>query len=163
MKTLLGEIVNIPSYRAMGVKWEGSYAEVPKLKEVILHMSDRVNELLYVKNPKTQLGLSYHLRSDGFVHYSVFEVDDQQELQPEMVEIIVPEMTYLKVTHPKGKDIGATYTEIYQWFKECDYRPLKEKGIEYYDDLPIKHERYPIERDLEDPHFEIFIPVLHKS
>jgi predicted transcriptional regulator YdeE len=163
LKTLVGEIVTIPSYRAMGLKWEGSYAEVPKLKEVILQMSNRVNELRFVKNPETQLGLSYHLRSDGFVHYSVFEVDNQQELPSGMVQITVPEMTYLKVTHPKGRDIGATYTEIYQWFKECDYRPLKEKGIEYYDDLPIKHERYPVDRDLEDPHFDILIPVLQKS
>ncbi|TYS70448.1 transcriptional regulator [Sutcliffiella horikoshii] len=163
MKTLVGEIVTIASYRAMGLKWEGSYAEVPKLKELIIKMSNRVSELSYVKNPETQLGLSYHLRSDGFIHYSVFEVDKKQELLLGMVEIIVPEMTYLKVEHPKGKDIGVTYTEIYQWFKECDYQPFKEKGIDYYDDLPIKHEKYPVDRDLEDPHFEILIPIELKS
>ncbi|WP_205825396.1 GyrI-like domain-containing protein [Bacillus sp. RO1] len=163
MKTMVGELITIPSYRAMGLKWEGSYAEVPKLRELIIQMSNRVNELSYVKNPGTQLGLSYHLRSDGFIHYSGFEVDEKQELLPRMVEITVPEMSYLKVAHPKGKDLGVTYTEIYQWFKECDYKPLKEKGIEYYDDLPIKHERYPVDRNLEDPHFEILIPIELKS
>lgn len=163
MKTFVGEIVTIPSYRAMGLKWEGAYAEVPKLKEVILQMSKRADELSYVKDSKTQLGLSYHLRSDGFVHYSVFEVDEQQELLPGMIEINVPEMTYLIVKHPKGKDFGVTYTEIYQWFKECEYQPFKEKGIEYFDDLPIKHERYPVDRDLKDPHFDILIPIELKS
>ncbi len=163
MKTLIGEIVTIPSYRAMGLKWEGPYGDVPKLKEVILRMGKRVNELRFVKNPETQLGLSYHLRPDGFVHYSVFEVDDQQEIPPGMIEVNVPEMTYLIVKHPKGKDIGVTYTEIYQWFKGCDYQPLKENGVEYFDDLPIKHERYPVDRDLEDPHFEILIPIVLKS
>lgn len=160
MKTLVGEIVTIPSYRAMGLKWEGAYAEVPQLKDVIVQMGNRANELRYVKNPKTQLGLSYHLRSDGFVHYSVFEVDEQQELLPGMIEIIVPAMTYLLVKHPKGKDIGATYTQIYQWFKERDYQPFKEESIEYFDDLPIKHERYPVDRDLENPHFDILIPIV---
>ncbi|KPB06334.1 GyrI-like domain-containing protein [Bacillus sp. CHD6a] len=163
MKTLVGEIVTIPSYRAMGLKWEGSYAEVPTLKELIIQMSNRVNELSYIKNPETQLGLSYHLRPDGFIHYSGFEVGEKQELLPGMVEVTVPEMSYFKVAHPKGKDIGATYTKIYQWFKECDYQPLKEKGINYFDDLPIKHERYPVDRDLEDPHFEILIPIELKS
>ncbi|MGD6779315.1 GyrI-like domain-containing protein [Sutcliffiella horikoshii] len=163
MKTLVGEIVTIPAYRAMGLKWEGAYAEVPQLKELIIQMSKRVGEFAFAKEPETQLGLSYHLRSDGFVHYSVFEVDEQQEILPGMIEIIVPEMTYLLVKHPKGKDIGVTYTGIYQWFKECDYQPWKKKGKEYFDDLPIKHERYPVDRDLEDPHFEILIPIELKS
>jgi predicted transcriptional regulator YdeE len=162
MEKLQYELVKLPAYKAIGLKWEGPYTEVSSLKEVIAEMSNRVGELAYVVESEVQLGLSYHLRPDGFVHYSVFRVQEQQEVPDGMVDIRVAEMTYLKVSHEKGQDIGHTYTKIYQWFKQNDYIPFMESGVDYYDDLPIKHERYPVNRDLNDPHFEILIPV-HKS
>lgn len=161
MDKLQYEIVTLPAYKAIGVKWEGPYTEVSSLKNVILQMSEQVGELPSAAEPEVQLGLSYHLRPDGFVHYSVFRVQEEQEVPVGMVVIRVPEMTYLKVTHDKGQDIGHTYSKIYQWFKQNDYIPFREAGVDYFDDLPIKHERYPVNRDLDDPHFEILIPV-HK-
>lgn len=161
MEKLQYELVTLPAYKAIGVKWDGPYTQVSNLKEVIVQMSNRVGELAYAVEPEVQFGLSYHLRPDGFVHYSVFRVKEQQEVPEGMVDIRVPEMTYLKVSHKKGQDIGHTYTKIYQWFKQNDYIPFKESDVDYYDDLPIKHEWYPVNRDLNDPHFEILIPV-HK-
>lgn len=29
-----------------------------------------------------------------------------------------------------------------KWIEESDYIPYREEGVEYYDELPIKHERY---------------------
>ncbi|MBM7553553.1 putative transcriptional regulator YdeE [Thalassobacillus pellis] len=154
------EIVKLPAYRAVGLKWEGPYSEVSNLKKTIHEMSQRVGELEHAVEPDVQLGLSYHLIPDGFVHYSTFEVNEDQDVPQTMAEIKVPEMTYLKVKHEKGQDIGLTYTEIHRWFKEeNEYTPLEEEGTTYYDDLPIKHERYPVDRDLTDPHFEILIPL----
>ncbi|WP_257350647.1 GyrI-like domain-containing protein [Pseudalkalibacillus decolorationis] len=163
MQNLQYEIVHIPAYRGIGLKWDGLYTDVSSLKELIHTMSDRVGELEHVVNPEVQLGLSYHLRPEGFVHYSVYEVRDEQQLPEGMVEINVPEMTYLKTHHNKGENIGETYFKIHQWVKENDYEPYKETGIDYYDDLPIKHERYPHDRDLKDPHFDILIPVVKKK
>lgn len=160
MEKLQYELVTLPAYKAIGVKWEGPYTKVSSLKNVILQMSDRVDELPTAVEPEVQLGLSYHLRPDGFVHYSVFRVQEQQEVPEGMIDIYVKEMTYLKVLHERGQDIGHTYTKIYQWFKQNDYIPFREPGVDYFDDLPIKHERYPVNRDLDDPHFEILIPVL---
>lgn len=157
------EIVEIPAYRGIGLKWDGAYTEISSLKELINQMSSRVGELEHAVDPKLQLGLSYHVRSDGFVHYSVYEVSEEQQIPNEMVEINIPKMTYLMIKHNKGQDIGETYGKIYQWFKENDYLPYKETNVEYYDDLPIKHERYPNDRDLNDPHFDIFIPITKKS
>ncbi|MCA1320629.1 GyrI-like domain-containing protein [Bacillus tianshenii] len=159
MEKLQYELITLPSYKAMGVKWEGPYTEVGSLKNVILQMSERVGELPSAVEPEVQLGLSYHLRPDGFVHYSVFRVEEEQGVPEGMVDIRVPEMTYLKVLHEKGQDFGHTYTKIYQWFKQNDYILFKESGVDYFDDLPIKHERYPVNRDLNDPHFEILIPI----
>lgn len=153
------ELVTLPAYKAIGLRWEGPYSEVSNLKEVIAEMSERVGELAYAVDPAVQLGLSYHLRPDGFVHYSVFRVREQQQVPVGMVDIHVPELTYLKVLHEKGQDIGQTYTKIKEWFKKNQLFPFKESHVEYYDDLPIKHEWYPVDRDLNDPHFEILIPV----
>jgi predicted transcriptional regulator YdeE len=163
MKNSDYKVTELPGYRAIGLRWEGSYSEVADLKKVILTMSTRVTELEHPVHPQQQLGLSYHLREDGFVHYSVYEVSHEQEVPEGMEEIKINPMTYFCIQHPKGKDIGHTYSEIYQWMKENgEYTPWTEAGTEYYDDLPIKHERYPHDRDLKDPHFDILIPLVKK-
>ncbi|OAT82615.1 transcriptional regulator [Bacillus sp. MKU004] len=163
MEKLDYKVTDLPGYRAIGLKWEGAYSEVAGLKEMIQKMSNRVSELEHAVNPQEQLGLSYHLRPDGFVHYSVYEVSPEQEIPAGMEEINVSPMTYFCVHHPKGKDIGHTYTAIYHWMKENgEYTPFTEAGTKYYDDLPIKHERYPYKRDLKDPHFDILIPLTKK-
>lgn len=162
MKNSSYEIVEIPEYRGIGLKWEGSYTEVSTLKELITSMSNRVGELNHAVNPKMQLGLSYHLRPDGFVHYSVYEVSEDQQLPEGMVEINVPKMTYLTIHHQKDQNIGQTYDNIYHWLKESDYEPYTEANVEYYDRLPIKHERYPDDRDFNNPHLDILIPISKK-
>ncbi|MDN4607832.1 GyrI-like domain-containing protein [Sporosarcina highlanderae] len=156
------KIVNIPAYRAIGLKWDGPYTEVSTLKEIIFSMSSRVNELEHAVNPKVQQGLSYHLRPDGFVHYSVYEVSEEQQIPEGMREIHVPEMTYLMIHHQKEQNIGQTYDNIFYWLKESDYEPLREPDVEYFDRLPIKHERYPHDRDVNHPHFDILIPISKK-
>lgn len=155
------KIVTLPAYRGIGLKWDGAYAEVSSLKELITEMKERVVELEGVVNTDLQLGLSYHLRPDGFIHYSVYEVKGPQQVPEGMVEINIPELTYLMTHHEQGRDIGETYTNIYHWFKENDYKPYIDER-KYFDDLPIKHERYPADRNLKNPHFDILIPIEKK-
>lgn len=162
MLTFQYEIVEIPAYRGIGLKWEGPFKEISHLKKVIHRTSDRRGELEQLVNPELQLGLSYHLRPDGFIHYSVYEVSEEQQVPEGMIEINVPKMTYLKTYHNKGESIGRTYLDISQWIKESEYEPYQEPDIEYYDSLPIKHERYPIHRDELDPHFDILIPLMKR-
>ncbi len=147
MQTSQYKIVTIPSYRAVGLKWDGPWAEISGLKEVIHGMRDRVGELEHAVNPNIQLGLSYHQRPDGFIHYSVYEVSEAQQIPEGMIEINVPELTYLLTRHQKGNDIGQTYANIAQWMKESDYEVFVEPSVEYFDTLPIKHEKYPVDRD----------------
>lgn len=157
------ELVTLPAYRAVGLKWEGTYSEIkPHLKNIINQMVNRSVELKHKVNPTIQLGLSYHVVKNGFAHYSVFEVDEKQKLPEGMIEIRVPEWTYVKATHHKGQDIQQTYTDLHIWLYNSDYTPLREQGIAYYDDMPIKHEHYPIDRDMNDEHFDIYIPVVKK-
>ena len=163
VQNFLYEIVKIPAYRGIGLKWDGPYTEINTLKKLINRMSSRVGELDHAVNPKVLLGLSYHLRPDGFVHYSVYEVSEEQQLPDGMVEINVPEMTYIMTHHKKDQDIGQTYEKIFQWLKNSYYDPYIEPNVEYYDDLPIKHERYPNDRDVNNPHFDILIPIFKRA
>ncbi|MFD2638524.1 GyrI-like domain-containing protein [Piscibacillus salipiscarius] len=157
-------IVTKPSYRSVGLKWEGTFQEIPSLKRVIEDMKGRAYELEYKINPSVQLGLSYHTVEDGFAHYSVFEVSDEQEVPVGMVELQVPEWSYMYTAHHKGDDVVQTYNYLHNWLAESDYEVLKEEGCTYYDPhMPIKHEYYPIDQDPNDPHFDIFIPVVKKS
>ncbi|MFA9556771.1 GyrI-like domain-containing protein [Evansella sp. AB-rgal1] len=158
------EIVTLPAYRAVGLKWEGTFSDiVPHLKETISEMENRAGELEEKLNPAIQLGLSYHVIENGFAHYSVFEVSEKQETPSGMIEITVPKWTYVKTSHKKGENIGKTYAELHNWLSESDYTAYREPGVDYYDlYLPIKHEHYPVYRDPNDPHFDIYIPVVKK-
>lgn len=158
------EIISLPAYRAVGLKWEGTFSEVvPNLKNVIRQMGERANELEYKVNPTIQLGLSYHVIENGFAHYAVYEVSNEQVIPDGMIEIKVPELMYAKTTHNKGEDIQKTYTDLHQWLFDSEYTAYREVGVEYYDPyMPLKHEYYPINQDPSDPHFDIYIPIVKK-
>lgn len=158
------KIVTLPSYRAVGLKWEGTFAEiVPDLKNVIRQAKERANELEHKVNPGVQLGLSYHVVEDGFAHYAVFEVGEEQEIPEGMDEIRVPEWTYVMTVHPKGADVQQTYTDLHQWLFDSEYTALREAGVDYSDPyMPIKHEYYPADQDPDDPHFDVCVPVVRK-
>lgn len=158
------EIVTLPAYRAIGLKWVGAFSEiVPNLKNIIQQMEDRAYELEHRMNPTIQLGLSYHVIENGFVHYSAFKVSEEQEIPDGMIEIKVPEWVYVKTTHNKGEDITKTYTGLQQWLLDNDYSAYREEGVDYYDPyMPIKHEHYPVNRNPNDPHFDIYIPIIKK-
>ncbi|MED4081095.1 GyrI-like domain-containing protein [Halalkalibacterium halodurans] len=158
------DILTLAAYRAIGLKWEGTFSEiVPNLKNVIQQMEDRADELEHKINSNIQLGLSYHTIENGFVHYAVYEVSEEQEIPDGMMEIKVPEWTYVKTTHNKGEDIQKTYQDLHQWLFDSDYTVIREDGVDYYDPyMPIKHEHYPVDRDPNDPHFDIYIPIVKK-
>jgi predicted transcriptional regulator YdeE len=156
------QIITLPEYRAIGMKWDGNWQEIDQLKAIIQTMSERVVELEGARHPEEQLGLSYHTRPDGFIHYSCYEVTNSQIIPSGMVEIVIPELTYLVTKHQKGEDIGQTYHHILNWFENSQYKPYKAANKTYYDSLPIKHEKYPVDRDLTDPHFDILIPIIKK-
>lgn len=154
MSNIEYEIKTLPAYRVMGLKCDVSFTEIETIKNVIEDSISRVDEFEHPVNSNLRWGLSYHFRPDGFTYYSVYEVEDKQPLLDGMVEISVPKMTYLVIKHREGS-IAETYEKIIEWIKESEYVPLKENGVEYYDELPIKHEKYL----KDESYFEILIPI----
>ncbi len=159
MNQLTCEIVSKKAYRTIGMKWEGTWKDIANLKGMIVTMSNRVGELKKAVDPYHQLGLSYHVKNGGFIHYSVYEVDETQKIPDGMIEFWVPESTYVHVSHPKGRSIGQTYHDIFEWISKSKYKLKLDPNVKYYDPLPIKHEVYMSGRDLNNPYFEIYIPV----
>ncbi len=153
------EIVSKNAYRTIGMKWEGTWKDITNLKGMITTMSNRVCELQSAVDPNHQLGLSYHVKNGGFIHYSVYEVSDQQEIPKGMIEFLVPASTYLHVSHPKERSIGQTYHDIFEYISKSNYKLKLDPHTKYYDPLPIKHEVYMSGRDLKNPYFEIYIPI----
>jgi len=158
------EIVTRDAYRAVGLRWSGPWSGIPELKETIRAMAGRVGELTHAVEPDVQLGLSYHDRPDGFTHFSVYEVTGEQVVPDGMTDIRVPALTYVAATHERGADVGATYESIAAWIESAGYTVHREPGVTYSEDaVPIKHERYPRERDPADRHFDILVPVVPRA
>lgn len=154
MNNLNHQIKKLPAYRAMGLKCDVSFTEMEVIKDTVQSSMSRVGELEYAINKDIRLGLSYHLRPDGFVYYSVYEVQEQQQLPEDMVEINIPEMTYLVTKHKDGS-IEETYLKIMEWIRDNEYKVFKESGVDYYDELPIKYEKH-----INESPFEILIPIV---
>lgn len=126
------KIIALPTFRAIGLKWEGTFSEiVPDLKNIIQKVKDRANELENKVHPDVQLGLSYHVIENGFTHYAVYKVSDEQETLEGMIEIRVPEWTYVKTTHRKGENVQKTYADLHQWLFDGKYTALREAGVDY--------------------------------
>ncbi|WLR46457.1 effector binding domain-containing protein [Halobacillus litoralis] len=150
-------IVALPAFKVRGRKWEGSYEQVPGLKDVIKKVETEKEEINPV-DPDYQWGLSVHTIENGFVHFSGFEVEDSKS-RASYEEMNVPHHTYMTVHHPRGREIGETYASIYQWFRDGNAKPYLEPETNYYDGLPLKFEKYPVDRDFDEPHFDIYIPI----
>jgi len=53
------KIITLPTYRAVGLKWEGTFSEiVPNLQNVIQQVEDRADELENKVNANVLLGLT---------------------------------------------------------------------------------------------------------
>lgn len=154
----------MPTFRAIGLKWEGTFSEiVPDLKHKIQKVENHADELKNKAHPDIQLGLSYDVIENGFAHYAVYEVSDEQEIPEGVIGIRVPEWTYVKTAHLKGENVQKTFADLQQWLFDSKYTALRKAGVDYYDPyMSIKHEYYPFDQDPDNPHFDIYIPVVKK-
>ncbi|WP_035531373.1 effector binding domain-containing protein [Halobacillus kuroshimensis] len=157
------EIITLPEWKAACRRWEGGYTELSDLKGLIEGVMEEMIGRADLEHVSEQWGFSYHTRDDGLVHYSGFQVDESVEIPSTMNIQTIPEQTYLHVQYLKEKNVADTYTAVYQWFKNTGRQPHREPGVEYYDDLPIKFEKYPVPRKMDHHDFDIYIPLLQRD
>ncbi|MBB6454052.1 putative transcriptional regulator YdeE [Salirhabdus euzebyi] len=151
-------VVNKEAFKAVGLKWEGTFEEAGagEIRKVHAQMQERLNEIQHVVNPETLLGLSYHARPDGkgFTHYAVVEVEKIEEVPTNMVSLSVPTLSYAKCGHKKGQDISQSYNNIYAWIASQGYKENNVDHLTHFEKYPMKQDPYT-----EEPEFEILIPV----
>ncbi|MCR2821820.1 GyrI-like domain-containing protein [Lederbergia panacisoli] len=153
-----GALTSKESFRAIGFKWEGTFAEAGEggIRKIQMELINRLNEIPRIVNPDILLGLSYHatLGGNGFTHYAAVEVDNVDEIPSGMVSIAVPTLTYATCEHRKGQNIKRSYDNVYEWILK---EGLKENNVDH-----LTHfEKYPMTQDpySTDPEFTIMIPV----
>ncbi|WP_433944452.1 GyrI-like domain-containing protein [Paenibacillus sp. SN-8-1] len=149
-------IVEKPAFQAVGIKWEGTFAEAGAggIRKVIQELQDRLHEIQHVSDPSTLLGLSYQVTESGFIHYSAMQVSGADDIPEGMVSITVPALSYARLEHRKGQNIDKSYERIFAWIEEQGYK--KAPG-------DLTHcEEYPVDQDphTEEPEFNILIPIL---
>jgi len=159
-------IVDKPAFRAVGMRWEGTFAEAGAggIRAIQKRFRERLGEIEGAKDPGSLLGLSYHAYpgGEGFVHYAAIEVGSEGEggeadVPEGMAAVTVPALAYASCRHRKGQSIDRSYRNLYQW--------IEEQGYAVHPGELTHFEIYPMEQDPydRDPEFEILIPVAPKK
>lgn len=149
-------IVRRDSFLAIGLKWEGTFAEAGAggIRVVHKEMQERLHEIKHVIHPETLLGLSYHFRPGGFTHYAVVQVENVDDIPEGMVSISVPTLTYAKCQHIKGQNIDASYQNMFAWIEQQGYQ-LDKQDVTHFEEYPMAQDPYS-----NDPEFSIMIPIV---
>lgn len=154
-------IVTKPAFHAVGLKWEGTFAEAAAggIRLVHQEIQRRFREIPHVVNPDKLLGLSYHAQPEGngFTHYAVVEVAKVEQIPSGMVQVSVPTLTYAKYEHRKGLEIEQSYQNIYAWIEQQGFSPLK-GGLTHFEEYPMNQDPHT-----KAPEFTILIPILKIS
>jgi predicted transcriptional regulator YdeE len=149
------ELITKESFHAVGLKWEGTFAEAGAGGIRIVHseMQDRVKEINQTLHPEILLGLSYHNIEGGFTHYAVVEVEKVGGIPEGMITITLPTLTYAKCEHKRGQSIDASYNNIYSWIENKGYK-LYKGDVTHFEEYPMHQDPYS-----KDPEFAILIPI----
>jgi len=151
-------IVVKAGYRAIGLKWEGTFAEAGAggIRRVHEQLQGRLPEIPEPASLTHFYGLSYHAYpgSERFIHYAVVESGDSTGYVPEgMAAVEVPTMSYAKCEHTQGQNIDRSYHNVYDWIARQGYSAFRGE---------MTHsEIYSMDRDPydPDPEFTIMIPI----
>lgn len=127
-------------------------AQAKALHGIILDLMNKVHDIPNVVNLEGLWALSHPVSDTGFTFYILTEVSDYpDELQANMITHEVPALTYAKCHHEKGQSINQSYTDLFKWIEENGYK-LNQNEVTHL-------EWYPLTQDLNNPHFDILIPV----
>lgn len=148
-------LVTKQSFLAVGLKWEGTFAEAGAggIRIVQTELQNRLDEIKHVIDSATLLGLSYHTTESGFTHYAVVMVDRFEDLPDGMVAITVPTLSYAKCEHKKEQNIETSYNNIYAWIEQEGYK-LHNGDLTHFEKYPMKQDPFS-----SQPEFIIMIPI----
>lgn len=148
------KLVNKEAFKAIGVKWVGTYEQAAKGEIKIFHKEflKRKKEIKSAVNYENILGLSYHNTESGFTYYLALEVEDASNVPEGMEALSVPSYTYA-YTEFKGSAVHEAYTKLYTWIKQNGYN-LTQSDLEHLEEYPGSFD--PV---TDVPELKIHIPI----
>ena len=148
------EIVNKKGFKAIGVKWSGTFEQAAKgeIKNLLEEFRSKSISIKNAVNTDTILGLKYHNIENGFTIYLVIEVENYDEV-PETMEVIsVPAYTFVTTTYT-GNDKHSEYMKLYNWIEDNGFK-LNQQVLEHL-------EEYLIDNTIEDTQrLKLHIPIV---
>lgn len=155
-KTFEANIVTKQQFQAVGLKWQGTFAEAGAggIREVMKELQDRLSEIECIANRDSLLGLSYLDIPGGFTHYSVVEVTKVNRVPSGMLSLTVPTLTYAQSEHHKGENIDQSYKNVFEWIEANGYSHYK-ADLAHYEEYPMTQDSYS-----NEPEFNILIPII---
>lgn len=91
-------------------------------------------------------------RRRGIHFLYIMETESLPETLPEgMISYQAPALTYAQTRHPQHERPEVTYQKVYQW--------IKDQGLRLNCDAFTQLEFYPMDGDLNELAFEIYIPI----
>lgn len=149
------KVVNKKPFKAVGVKWFGTFEQAAKGEIKIFHKEflKRKTEINNAVNPENIIGISYHITENGFTYYLALEVENGTSIPEEMELITVPASRFASIEY-KGKEVHEAYTFLYTWIKENGYT-LTQNGLEHFEEYPGSFD--PVN---DVPELKIHIPIM---
>ncbi|MFN2746629.1 MULTISPECIES: GyrI-like domain-containing protein [Bacillus] len=127
-------------------------ARAKKLHGIIRRLRNRYGEISGIREDRGMWAISNHQGGEGFTFYILMETDGRADTLPEgMISFQVPPQTYAHTWHPRHELPEATYQKAYQW--------VRDQGYEVNTEAFTHMEFYPMNQDLNEPEFDIYIPV----
>ena len=148
------KIVNKEAFKAVGVKWIGTFEQAAKgeIKDFHKKFLNSKNQIKSAVNPENIIGLSYHITEQGFTYYLALEVEEGTAIPDGMEMISVPACTFA-TTEYKGAAVHEAYTALYTWIKEHGYT-LGHGDLEHLEEYPGSFD--PV---TDVPELKIHIPI----
>ena len=149
------KIVNKEEFKAIGVKWIGTFEQAARgeIKGFHKEFLERRHDIKGAVNPENIFGLSYHINDNGFTYYLALEVEGTPAIPEDMELITVPAYAYAS-TEYKGTEVHEAYTGLYAWIKQNGYA-LNKSELEHLEEYPGSFD--PV---TDVPKLKINIPIL---
>ncbi|MCM3572617.1 GyrI-like domain-containing protein [Mesobacillus subterraneus] len=145
---------NKEAFKAIGVKWVGTFEQAAKGEIKVFHKNflNSKKQINNAVNPENIIGLSYHITENGFTYYLALEVEEGTAIPEGMEFISVPACTFA-TTEYKGAAVHEAYTALYTWIKQNGYN-LRQSDLEHLEEYPGSFD--PV---TDVPELKINIPI----
>ncbi|MFB9325170.1 GyrI-like domain-containing protein [Paenibacillus aurantiacus] len=147
-----GAVVSHGGFRAVGLRWEGSFAEAGQgaIRPLQARMIARIGEVIGAIEPDTLVCVSF-THEGGFVHYIAVQVGEDAPVPEGMHPVALEAANYLYLRKKETDDVDDVYTRA--------FTIMGERGLGH--DRGIHVELHSSDWQADRPYaMDIYLPVV---